>query len=150
MKRWRSLNSGGSINDHFGDNELAGGIIFEDTDLFAWNQSGDVDLEVPDAVIPSLHTRRVTFSQLRSKFSALAGSVTKTEKSLSVSRTLSSFADHVSESFQPNGDLDETEIRSVFEQAITNTFGLSAKNLALRIIPVSILMRLSLLINHFS
>ena len=53
--------------------------------------------------------------------------VSKTEKNLSVSRTLPTFADHLSESLQSNVDLDETEMRSVFEQAITNIFGLNAK-----------------------
>ena len=81
MKRWRSPNADGGSNDHFGGYELTRGTIFEDTDLLAWNQSGNVDLEVPDAVTPFAHRRRVVFSRLRSKFSALADSFTKTEKS---------------------------------------------------------------------
>ena len=41
---------------------------------------------------------------------------------------MSPFADPLSESLQSNVDLDETEMRSVFETAMTNTFGLSANN----------------------
>ena len=78
-EHWRSTLEHERADQNYKGTATTHNDICTDVDPLTWNESGGVDLDVPDSEVPALQEGRVTSAQLRSTFSALLDNVTKTE-----------------------------------------------------------------------